>query len=266
MQLRGSKQAAAAGGAVIAALALAACSSSSSRRQARPPRRRSGRVLGRGGSALERGRGERHHQRERARRSRRTSSRRPSPAFKSVQPGITVNYGGGGSGTGRSDLYVEHGAVRRLRLADPGHGEVQGSRGQDRAVLPGADRPDRHRLQPVRRHRPEAGRDRPSRGIFQGKITTWNDPAIKALNSGRQPAEHPDHPGGPLGLLRHHGELLQVPGRRGGQRLEARHAPPPSPGRRPPTPPTAAAAWPRPSSPPRAPSATSTSRPPPPPA
>ena len=29
--------------------------------------------------------------------------------------------------------------------------------------------------------------------IYAGKITNWNDPAIKALNPGRQPAEHEDH-------------------------------------------------------------------------
>ena len=39
--------------------------------------------------------------------------------------------------------------------------------------------------------------------IFLGKIKTWNDPAIKALNPGVQPAEHRDHGRPPLGLLGH---------------------------------------------------------------
>ena len=78
-------------------------------------------------------------------------------------------------------------------------------------------------------------------GIFSGKITTWNDPAIKALNPSAQPAEQRDQPRGPLGLLRHHRQLLPVPGGRGGQRLDARHRPRSSRSRSPPTPTTAAA-------------------------
>ena len=40
-------------------------------------------------------------------------------AFKSVQPNITVNYGGGGSGKGRTDLASGVVQVRRIGLADP---------------------------------------------------------------------------------------------------------------------------------------------------
>ena len=69
-------------------------------------------------------------------------------AFKSVQPGMTVNYGGGGSGKGRSDLAA--GVVnyagsdspdpRRRGVDLQGHG----------ALLPRRDRPDHGVVQPVR--------------------------------------------------------------------------------------------------------------------
>ena len=60
-------------------------------------------------------------------------------------------------------------------------------------------------------------------GIFSGKITTWNDPAIKALNpSASLPSSsinlevRSDSSGTTA-------ELLPVPGGRGRQRLDARH-------------------------------------------
>ncbi len=71
-------------------------------------------------------------------------------AYKSVAPNVTVNYGSGGSGKGRTDLASGVVNYRGLGLADPvlGDGELQG---QDGAVLPRHHRPDRAGLQPVRR-------------------------------------------------------------------------------------------------------------------
>ena len=58
--------------------------------------------------------------------------------------------------------------------------------------------------------------------IFQGKITTWNNSAIAAINPGVKPAQHPDHHRRPLGLLGHHAELLPVPADGRGEHVEAR--------------------------------------------
>ena len=47
--------------------------------------------------------------------------------------------------------------------------------------------------------------------IFLGKIKTWNDPAIKALNPGIEPAQHRDHGRSPLRLLGHDERVHHVP-------------------------------------------------------
>lgn len=54
--------------------------------------------------------------------------------------------------------------------------------------------------------------------IFQGEITTWNDPKIAALNDG---VTLPSTPIKPFfrSTSRHHGELHQVPQGRGRRRL-----------------------------------------------
>ena len=212
MQLRGSKQAIAAGGAAIAVLAMAACSSSSSSSTSTPAATR--RRPRAGIFRVECGRGERHHQRGRL--------HVPANFQQAAISGVQV----GAAGHHRQLLRRS----ARARAAPtctrtpcsspaptrpiPATRAVQGSRGQDGAVLPGDDRPDRRRVQPVRRHRPASWTRRPSRSIFQGKITTWNDPAIKALNPGVSLPGTTITLGGPLGLLRHDGELLPVPARR----------------------------------------------------
>src|SRR6202035_527372 len=101
MQLRGSKQAAVAGGAVVAALAIAACSSSSSSSTAASSTSSSAAAstsssaaalsgtLNASGSTFQ------------------TNFQQAAiSGFKSVQPQVTVNYGGGGSGAGRTALYA----------------------------------------------------------------------------------------------------------------------------------------------------------------
>ena len=50
--------------------------------------------------------------------------------------------------------------------------------------------------------------------IYLGKIKTWNDPEITALNPGVNLPEHGDHRDPPLGLLGHDLRLHQLPGRR----------------------------------------------------
>ncbi len=156
MQLRGSKQAAVAGGAVVAAIALAACSSSTSSSTTAPAATTSAAAstpaaatassaaalsgtINASGSTFQ------------------TNFQQGAiSAFKTVQPGVTVNYGGGGSGAGRTALYANTVLFAGSDSPIPAAEQVQGPRGQDGAVLPGPDRPDRDRVQPAWRHRPEA--------------------------------------------------------------------------------------------------------------
>jgi phosphate transport system substrate-binding protein len=103
-------------------------------------------------------------------------------AFKSTQPGVTVNYGGGGSGKGRTDLAA--GTVNFAGSDSPIPSKDAASF-QGKTVLyfpviigpitmsynlPGVSG---LKLDPT-----------VIANIFQGKIKTWNDPAIKADNPG----------------------------------------------------------------------------------
>jgi phosphate transport system substrate-binding protein len=103
-------------------------------------------------------------------------------AFKSVQSGMTVNYGGGGSGKGRSDLAA--GVVQFAGSDSPiPSDEVAGFKGKTVLYFPVM-------LGPITLSYNLSGvssmkLDLPTiANIFQGKIKTWNDPAIKALNPG----------------------------------------------------------------------------------
>ncbi|GMA87559.1 hypothetical protein GCM10025868_28090 [Angustibacter aerolatus] len=58
--------------------------------------------------------------------------------------------------------------------------------------------------------------------IFTGKVKTWNDPAIAKLNGDAKLAEHRHQGVLPVRRVGHHGELREVPGRRGPQRLDHR--------------------------------------------
>ena len=173
-------------------------------------------------------------------------------SFKSVQPGMTVNYGSGGSGKGRTDLSSGW-PTTPVGLADPRH-RVGELRGQDRAVLPRLPRPDHHLVQPVRRQQPEAGCDGP-RGDLPGKITSWNNSAITALNPG---VSLPSTPitvavrSDSSGTTQNFSLYLRMPAGARGRSAAAR----PSSGPPPPGPATATPGWRRSSSPPPGPSAT----------
>jgi phosphate transport system substrate-binding protein len=104
-------------------------------------------------------------------------------AFRSVQPGMTVNYGSGGSGKGRSDLAAG----------------VTNFGGSDTAPIPAAELPNfkgktvlyfpvflgpitvSYNLSGVTGLKLDAT---VLAEIFNAKITTWNNPAITALNPG----------------------------------------------------------------------------------
>jgi phosphate transport system substrate-binding protein len=105
-------------------------------------------------------------------------------AFKAVQSGMTVNYGGGGSGKGRTDL--SSGTVQFAGSDSPiPSDEVSNFKGKPPVlyfpVIVG----------PITVSYNLSGVTKPLQltpaviaNIFQGKITKWNDPAIASLNSG----------------------------------------------------------------------------------
>jgi phosphate transport system substrate-binding protein len=183
MQLRGSKQAVVAGGAVIAALALAACSSSSSSSTSTAPAAAAGSsspaasgdssssaalngTINASGSTFQ------------------TNFQQAAiSGFKAVQSGVTVNYGGGGSGAGRTALYS--GTVNFAGSDSPIPASEKSKVPAGKTVLyfPVQVGPIAlaYNVQGVKDLKLDAAT---LAGIFQGTIKTWDDPAIKALNSG----------------------------------------------------------------------------------
>jgi phosphate transport system substrate-binding protein len=103
-------------------------------------------------------------------------------AYKAIQPNLTVNYGGGGSGKGRTDL-----AAGTVNFAGSDstipEKEASGFAGKTVLYFPVVIGPitlsynlsgvSNLKLTPTT-----------IAGIFSGKIKTWNDAAIKADNSG----------------------------------------------------------------------------------
>jgi phosphate transport system substrate-binding protein len=102
--------------------------------------------------------------------------------YKTVQPNMTVNYGGGGSGKGRSDLAA--GVVQFAGSDSPiPPEETANFKGKTVLYFPILVGPITmsYNLSGVTSLKldPTVIAD-----IFQGKITKWNDPAIKAINPG----------------------------------------------------------------------------------
>ena len=103
-------------------------------------------------------------------------------AFKSAQPSMTVNYGGGGSGKGRTDLAA--GTVNFAGSDSPiPPAETANFKGKKVLYFPVVVGPITlsYNLSGVSKLQltPTVIAD-----IFQAKIKTWNDPAIKAINPG----------------------------------------------------------------------------------
>jgi phosphate transport system substrate-binding protein len=179
MQFRG-KQVAAASGAVAAAIALAACSSSSSSSSssaatsptsaaASSPSTStstssaSGTISG-AGSTFQ------------------TNFQQGAiSAFKSVDPSITVNYNPVGSGTGRTDLYANSVLYAGSDSPIPSKEAKDVPAGKTVLYFPVQIGPIAiaYNVSGVTGLKLDATT---LAGIFSGKITTWNDPAIKALN------------------------------------------------------------------------------------
>jgi phosphate transport system substrate-binding protein len=135
--------------------------------------------------------------------------------FKAVQPNMTVNYNGVGSGAGRNDLAANQVSMAASDSPIPGT-EAANFKGKTVLYFPVVIGPVTlaYHLTGV----PGLNLTAPViAAIFDGRIKTWDDPAIE------QPARHPDHPRRPLRLLRHDRQLHQVPGGGRGQRVAARH-------------------------------------------
>jgi phosphate transport system substrate-binding protein len=103
-------------------------------------------------------------------------------AYKSVESGITVNYGGGGSGKGRTDL--ASGTVQFAGSDSPiPSDETSNFKGKTVLYFPVI-------IGPITMSYNLSGVSNlkltPTviANIFQGKITKWNDPAIAQINSG----------------------------------------------------------------------------------
>ncbi|HYZ57519.1 MAG TPA: phosphate ABC transporter substrate-binding protein PstS [Streptosporangiaceae bacterium] len=104
-------------------------------------------------------------------------------SFKSVQSGMTVNYGGGGSGKGRTDL--ASGVVNYAGSDSPIPAKEQANfKGKTVLYFPVV-------IGPITASYNLSGLSKPLRlsapviaNIFLGKIKSWNDPSIKADNPG----------------------------------------------------------------------------------
>jgi phosphate transport system substrate-binding protein len=104
-------------------------------------------------------------------------------AFKSVQPNMTVNYGGGGSGKGRTDL--ASGVVNYAGSDSPIPSDEQANfKGKTVLYFPVV-------IGPITVSYNLSGLSKPLQlsapviaNIFQGKITKWNNSAITADNPG----------------------------------------------------------------------------------
>src|SRR5437773_4860461 len=176
MQLRYRQQVTAAGVSVVAlALTLGACSSSGSSSSGGSASSSSSASSG-GSSSLSgtlNGSGSTFQL---------TFQQEAIAAFKSVQPNMTVNYGGGGSGKGRTDLAA--GTVNFAGSDSPiPDKEASGFTGKTILYFPVIVGPITmaYNLSGVSNLKLSPAT---LAGIFSGKIKTWNDPAIKADNSG----------------------------------------------------------------------------------
>jgi phosphate transport system substrate-binding protein len=180
MSLRGRKQAITAGGAIFAVALLAACSSNSTTSSA-PPAGGGGTTSPAAGATTG---GTSASGTINAAGSTFQANFQSAAisAFKQLSPSITVNYNAVGSGTGRTDLY---GNTVLIAGSDSPVPAKEKAKLNGRAVLyfPVQVGPISlaYNLSGVTGLKLDPAT---IAGIFQGKIKTWNDPAIKALNPG----------------------------------------------------------------------------------
>jgi phosphate transport system substrate-binding protein len=175
MQLRGRKQVATVGGAVLAmVLGVAACSSSTTTTPSSGSTATAGATSGSSNlSGTLNGSGSTFQL---------TYQQAAIQSFKSVQSGMTVNYGGGGSGKGRTDL--SSGVVNFAGSDSPIPSSEQANfKGKTVLYFPVF-------LGPITMSYNLTGvtnlKLTPDviASIFSGKITSWDNSAIKSINPG----------------------------------------------------------------------------------
>jgi phosphate transport system substrate-binding protein len=183
MQLRGSKQAAVAGGAVVAALALAACSSSSSSSSSSAPAAPASSAASSAASSSSSSAAVSGTINASGSTFQTNFQQAAISGFKTVQPGVTVNYGGGGSGAGRTALYSSTVLFAGSDSPIPASEKSKVPAGKTVLYFPVQIGPIAmaYNLSGVSNLKLTAA---VLAGIFQGTIKTWNDPAIAAINSG----------------------------------------------------------------------------------
>jgi phosphate transport system substrate-binding protein len=182
MQLRGSKQAITAGGAVIAVLAMAACSSSSTSSTSTPGATSAAASTPAAGTSSSAAAVSGTI--KAAGSTFQTNLQQAAiSGFKAVQPGITVDYASVGSGTGRSDLYSNTVLFAGSDSPIPASEQSKVPSGKKVLYFPVQIGPIAiaYNLSGVTGLKLDPAT---LGGIFAGKITTWSDPAIKALNPG----------------------------------------------------------------------------------
>jgi phosphate transport system substrate-binding protein len=176
MQLRGRKQVVTMGGAVVAvALSVAACSSNSSSPStstgsnpaaSSPSTSSASGTINAAGSTFQ------------------TNFQQAAISqFKSVDSGMTVNYSGVGSSTGRSDLYKNTVLLAGSDSPIPSKEKSEIPAGKTVLYFPVQIGPIAiaYNLSGITGLKLDAS---VLAQIFQGQITTWNNTAIKALNPG----------------------------------------------------------------------------------
>jgi phosphate transport system substrate-binding protein len=177
MQFRG-KQVVAASGAVAAAIALAACSSSSSSSSSAPASAAASAPAASTSASASSASGTING----AGSTFQTNFQQGAiSAFKSSSPSITVNYNPVGSGTGRTDLYANSVLYAGSDSPIPSKEAKDVPAGKKVLYFPVQIGPIAiaYNVSGVTDLKLDAT---VLAGIFSGKITTWNDPAIKALN------------------------------------------------------------------------------------
>jgi phosphate transport system substrate-binding protein len=182
MQFRG-KRVVAASGAVAAAIALAACSSSSSSSSSAPSSAAASSPAA-GASTSASAASSATGTISGAGSTFQTNFQQGAiSAFKSVDSGITVNYNPVGSGTGRTDLYSNTVLYAGSDSPIPSKEASKVPAGKTVLYFPVQIGPIAiaYNVSGVSNLKLDAT---VLAGIFSGKITTWNDAAIKALNPG----------------------------------------------------------------------------------
>jgi phosphate transport system substrate-binding protein len=179
MQFRG-KQVAAATGAVAAAIALAACSSSSSSSSSSSAATSPTSAAASSSSSATASTSSVSGTISGAGSTFQTNLQQGAiSAFKSVDPGITVNYNPVGSGTGRDDLAANTVLYAGSDSPIPSKDASQFKKKVLYFPVQIGPIAIAYNLSGVTGLKLDAT---VLAGIFSGKITTWSDPAIKALN------------------------------------------------------------------------------------